>query len=136
MNRLQLIEPFAVLGLFIVVLVLFGLVYRDYEVAKNSSWQQVTYRVMDSMLPFQERFHNQHKRYAVGAFDRAKSELTLTDFIDWRASVTDTNRYVAHVIGKNTFKVVATSIDGRSICRMYPSKQDCLDLENYLHRGI
>ncbi len=136
MRRNRLLEPFVVIGLFIVVFALFIFVYRDYVEARNASWEQVTYRVMDSILPFQERFHQEHERYAVGAFDRANGELTLATTIDWRSSVTDPNRYVAHVIGNNTFKVIATSEDGRSLCRLYPSKQPCLDLEDYLQRGL
>ena len=136
MNRSRLVEPFVIIGLSIVLLSLFAFVYRDYVVANKASWQQVTYRVMDSMLPFQERFHEERGRYTVGAFDREKDDLTLASTIDWRPSVTDTNRYVAHVIGTNAFKVIATSRDGHSLCRLYPSKQDCLDLDNYLQRGL
>ena len=136
MTRNRLIEFFVVIGLFIFVLVLFAFVYRDYVVARDASWQQVSYRVMDSMLPFQKRFHEMHERYAVGAFDRARNEESLANTINWRSSVTDTNRYVAHVIGNNAFKVIATSRDGRSLCRLYPSKQPCLDLDNYLQRGL
>ena len=136
MRRNRFIEPLVVIGLFIVVFALFAFVYRDYVGARIASWEQVTYRVMDSMLPFQTRFHQRHERYAVGAFDRANGELTLASTIDWRSSVTDSNRYVAHVIGNNAYKVIATSEDGRSLCRLYPSKQPCLDLEDYLHRGL
>ena len=126
----RLIEPLVVIGLLFVVLGLFTLVYRDYVIAERASWQQVTYRVMDSMLPFQARFHEVHHRYAVGAFDRVQGEYALSDLIDWRASVTDTNRYIAHVIGNHAFKVIATSEDDRTLCRLYPSKQRCFDLEH------
>ena len=136
MNRIRLVEPFVVIGLSISLLALFSLVYRDYVVASEASWQQVTLRVMDSMLPFQERFHEVHERYAVGTFDRSRGEVTLANTIDWHSSVTDTNRYVAHVIGNNAFKVIATSKDGRSLCRLYPSMQLCFDLDNYLQRGL
>lgn len=136
MNRIRLAEPCLVIGLSIILVVLFTFVYRDYTVANNASWQQVTYRVMDSMLPFQERYHEEHKRFAVGVFDRSGSEITLANTIDWRSSVTDSNRYVTHVIGNNAYKVIATSEDGRSLCRLYPSKQPCLDLDNYLQRGL
>ena len=136
MAQIRFTETLAIFGLIVVVAFAFANVYRDHEAAEYASWQQVTYRVMDSMLPFQERYHEEHNRYAVGAFDRSKDDLTLTDTIDWRSSVTDTNRYVAHVIGNNAFKVIATSEDGRSLCRFYPSKQPCLDLENYLQRGL
>ena len=88
------------------------------------------------MLPFQERFHEEHERYAVGTFDRTQNDVSLVDMIDWRPSVTDSNRYVAHVIGNNAFKVTATSVDGRSLCRMYPSKQPCFDLQRYFPRGL
>lgn len=87
---------------------------------------------MDSMVPFQERFHEEHQRYAVGAFDRAQGDKSLSNMIDWRPSVTDSNRYVAHVVGNSAFNVTATSKDGRSLCRMYPSKQACFDLKRYL----
>ncbi len=136
MAQIRITEPLAILGLIVVVSFAFTNVYRDYEAAEYASWQQVTFRVMDSMLPFQERFHLVHERFAVGAFDRANGELTLASTIDWRSSVTDPNRYVAHVIGNNAYKVIATSEDGRSLCRLYPSKQPCLDLEDYLHRGL
>lgn len=118
------------------VLALFTLVYRDYKAASHESWEQVTFRVMDSMLNFQDRFHDKHERYAVGAFDRTQDDVTLANMIDWRPSVTDSNRYVAHVIGNNAFKVIATSTDGRSLCRLYPSKQPCFDLDNYMKRGL
>ena len=136
MKKGRFIQPLAISVIIIAVLSLFTLVYSDYVVAKNASWQQVTYRVMDSMLPFQERFHDKHKRYAVGTFDRAQGEVSLSNMIDWRPSVTDSNRYVAHVIGNNAFTVTATSIDGRSLCRMYPSKQACFDLKKYLPIGL
>lgn len=132
----RLIQAVAVMGLFVVVLALFTLVYRDYTVASSESWQQVTYRVMDSMLPFQDRFRDTHERYAVGVFDRTQGDATLTRMIDWRPSVTDSNRYVVHVIGNNAFKVIATSTDGRSLCRLYPSKQHCFNLDTYLQRGL
>ena len=128
-------EPLVIFGLMIVVSFAFMNVYRNHEAAEYASWRQVTYRVMDSMLPFQKRFHEKHERYAVGAFDRARNEESLATTINWRSSVTDTNRYVAHVIGNNAFKVIATSRDGRSLCRLYPSKQPCLDLDDYLRRG-
>ena len=118
------------------VLALFTLVYRDYMKAMNASWEQVTFRVMDSILPFQDRFRDKHERYAVGTFDRTLGDVTLANMIDWRPSVTDTNRYVAHVIGNNAFKVIATSTAGRSLCRLYPSKQPCFDLDNYMKRGL
>lgn len=135
MRTRRLIQPLAVSALVIVILALFTLVYRDFLLAKTASWEQVTYRVMDSMVPFQERFHSIHERYAVGAFDRRQGDFTLNKMIDWRPSVTDSNRYIAHVIGNNTFKVIATSREGRSLCRLYPSKQPCLDLDSYLQHG-
>lgn len=135
-NR-NLIREFSGICTFIaVVLLLFFLVYQNYVEARSASWQQVTYRVMDSMLPFQERFHEKHDRFAVGTFDRTEDELSLADMINWRPSVTDSNRYVAHVIGTNAFKVIATSDDGRTLCRMYPSKQPCFDLNKYFPRGL
>ena len=135
MAQFRLTEPLTIAGLVIVVSFAFANVYRDHEAAEYRSWLQVTYRVMDSMLPFQERYHEEHKRFAVGVFDRSGSEITLANTIDWRTSVTDSNRYVTHVIGNNSYKVIATSADGRSLCRLYPSKQPCVDLDNYLHRG-
>ncbi len=136
MKRSRLIQPLAICSLGIVVLALFLLVYQDYIEAKSASWQQVTYRVMDSMLPFQERYREEHERYAVGTFDRAQSDLVLANMIGWRPSVTDSNRYVADVIGTNAFKVTATSRDGRSLCRLYPAKQPCFDLGEYLPSGL
>ena len=136
MKRSRFIQPLAICSLGIVVSTLFFLVYQDYVEAKSASWPQVTYRVMDSMLPFQERFHKEHERYAVGTFDRAQSELGLANMIDWRPSVTDSNRYVADVIGTNAFKVTATSRDGRSLCRLYPSKRPCFELGEYLPIGL
>ena len=136
MAQFRLTEPLTITGLVIVVSFAFANVYRDHEAAEYASWQQVTYRVMDSMLPFQEHYHKEHKRFAVGVFDRSGGEVTLANTIDWHSSVTDSNRYVTHVIGNNAYKVIATSEDGRSLCRLYPSKQPCLDLDNYLQRGL
>ncbi|MCY3858922.1 MAG: hypothetical protein OXG25_08435 [Gammaproteobacteria bacterium] len=126
----------AICSLGVVIFGLFVLVYQDYVEAKSASWQQVTFRVMDSMLPFQERYREEHERYAVGTFDRAQNDLSLAKLIDWHPSVTDSNRYVADVIGTNAFKVTATSRDGPSLCRLYPAKQPCFDLREYLPSGL
>ena len=136
MKRTLLIEVPIIATLFLVISVSFIFVYRDYLVANTASWQQVTYRVMDSMLPFQERFHTSQDRYAFGIFDRARDERSLAAAIDWKPSITDTNRYIAHVIGTNTYKVIATTSDGQSLCRLYPSKQNCFDTDTYLLHGL
>ena len=136
MKRTLLIEVPIIATLFLVISVSFIFVYRDYLVANTASWQQVTYRVMDSMLPFQERFHTSQDRYAFGIFDRAQDERSLAAAIDWNPSITDMNRYIAHVIGTNTYKVIATTSDGQSLCRLYPSKQNCFDTDTYLLHGL
>lgn len=136
MKRTLLIELPIISTLVLVISVSFIFVYRDYLVANTASWQQVTYRVMDSMLPFQERFHTRHDRYAFGIFDRARDVWSLNTAIDWKPSITDTNRYIAHVIGTNAYKVIATTKDGQSLCRLYPSKQNCFDTDNYLIHGF
>ena len=136
MKRTLLIELPIICALLLAVAVTFSFVYQDYLLAKTASWQQVTYRVMDSILPFQERFHTSHDRYAFGIFDRARDEWSLNAAIDWKPSITDTNRYIAHVIGTNAYKVIATTTDGQSLCRLYPSKQNCFDTDNYLLHGL
>jgi len=136
MKRTVLIEFPIICALLLVVAVTFSFVYQDYLLAKTASWQQVTYRVMDSILPFQERFHTSHDRYAFGIFDRARDEWSLNAAIDWKPSITDANRYIAHVIGTNAYKVIATTTDGQSLCRLYPSKQNCFDTDTYLLHGL
>ena len=113
----------------------FVVIYQDFVVAKAHSWEQVTHRVMDSMLPFQERIHKVQGRYVFGVNDRSLGDQTLKDAIGWTPSVTDSNRYVAHVVGNNTFKVIATGTQGQTLCRMYPSKQPCFDISDHVYHA-
>lgn len=110
-------------------------VYFDFVEAKTTSWSKITHRVMDSMAPFQARFHETNARFAFGVFDRTAGDQSLLEATGWKPSVTDSNKYVAHVVGTNAYKVVATSTTGESLCRMYPAKQPCFDLEAYHRHG-
>ena len=129
-------ECLVICALVVVVAGMFVLVYFDSEEAKTTSWETVTYRVMDSMLPFQQRFHTQHGRFAFGVRDRAIREHTITVTTGWQPSITDSNRYTAHVVGNNAYKVIAISTTNETLCRMYPSKVPCFDMDSLLKHGL
>ena len=123
------------LALLIGVCALLVPVYFNWQDAQISSWETLSFRIMDSISPFQEKFHAANGRYAHGIYDRSTGTSTITELTDWKPSVTDKNRYEIHVIGKNAFKVIVKNQDGRTLCRMYPSLQPCFDLQTYLLEG-
>lgn len=131
-----LVEPAIVISLVLVVIGLFTFTYFNYIDVRESTWESSTKRVMDSMQPFQAKYHQQHGRYAVGIYDRLRSVIELNEVVGWKPSITDQNRYIAHIVGKNAYKVVATSPDGDTICRIYPAQEACFKLETYHQRGF
>ena len=135
MRRQIVLEVLIVSALVIGVFGLFVPVYAKYQQADARSWETITLRVMDSMLPFQERYHAHHDRFAYGIYHRARSDQSIYEKIDWKPSVTDKNRYVVHIIGTNAFKVIASSPNDDKLCRLYPAKQPCFDFESYMHHG-
>ena len=110
-------------------------VYFNHHAAIREAEATVTTRVMDSLHPFQDRFQATNKRYAVGTYDHAAGDHTITEQVGWEPSIQDSNRYVVHIIGSNIYKVVATTQDGTEYCRIYPAKRPCMDIETYLRRG-
>ena len=128
----SILEGLVTVLLTVVVLAVFVPIYFNFEQARTHAWETITYRIMDSMLPFQERFREANDHYAHGSYHRATNDFSLTQQISWEPSVTDSNTYVSHMIGKNVYKVIAIAKDGERLCRLYPAKQPCLALEAHL----
>lgn len=133
--RKLVLEISALVVLLLGVSVFLVPVYFNWQEAQISSWETLSFRIMDSISPFQEKFHDANGHYAHGIYDRNTGDSTITELTDWKPSVTDKNRYEIHVIGKNAFKVSVKNEDGRTLCRMYPSLQPCFVLQTYLLEG-
>ena len=122
----SLLELVVVVALVVVVTSIALTAYRGHV---STARDAALVNAMRSMSIFQEDAKLRTGAYGSGRYDLAKGDTTLTDSIGWRPRSDDGAVYMVTASvgagGAASWRVTATSADGRRLCFVFPSGRRC-----------
>ena len=118
-SLVELMVSIAILGIIAAISVP---LYRGYveSAAKGALINDVA-----TMEVFQEDVMLRTGTYAAGTYDAGAGETSLTDAIGWQPRADTGAVYVVEAATASSYRVTATDVQGRSVCRVMPARTPC-----------